>query len=149
LALLVVSAAVAAGIFGVTRIKLPRSSTKAIAPAPASVTTVASPSVAAGLPGTACGPEVETRAGQPTVVHAAFETAHFSIVICRTGGGDLYYRGVDKANAARWIVLPATGAAGSYEARNGSTRYQVGDSRLVAKTGDSVEVDEVVLSARS
>ncbi|WP_431041663.1 hypothetical protein ACQUSR_06905 [Streptomyces sp. P1-3] len=57
----------------------------------------------------------------------AFRTKNKQIVLCRTGGGTLYYFGEFRDRREKGIAMPATKTSEGYEARNGSYRYSIHD----------------------
>src|SRR5215207_2675940 len=48
---------------------------------------------------------------------AGFRTSRFRLYYCRTVGGQLYYRGISRADAAKATTLPARRIGGGFEAR--------------------------------
>jgi hypothetical protein len=80
---------------------------------------------------------------------AGFRTSRFRLYYCRTAGGQLYYRGISRADAAKATTLPARRIAGGFEARGleeGSVFvFRVAQSRLfVIQDGKQIFVDPII-----
>ena len=86
---------------------------------------------------------------RPATLVAAFRTSRFRLYYCRTAGGQLYYRGISRADAAKATTLPARRIAGGFEARgleDGSVFvFRVAQGRLfVIQDGKQIFVDPVI-----
>jgi hypothetical protein len=80
---------------------------------------------------------------------AGFRTSRFRLYYCRTAGGQLYYRGISRADAAKATTLPARRIAGGFEARGleeGSVFvFRVTQGRLfVIQDGKQIFVDRIM-----
>jgi hypothetical protein len=80
---------------------------------------------------------------------AGFRTSRFRLYYCRTAGGQLYYRGISRADAAKATTLPARRIAGGFEARGleeGSVFvFRVAQGRLfVIQDGKQILVDPIM-----
>ena len=80
---------------------------------------------------------------------AGFRTSRFRLYYCRTAGGQLYYRGISRADAAKATTLPARRIAGGFEARGveeGSVFvFRVVQGRLfVIQDGKQIFVDPII-----
>ena len=80
---------------------------------------------------------------------AGFRTSRFRLYYCRTTGGQLYYRGINRADAANATTLPARRIAGGFEARGveeGSVFvFRVTQGRLfVIQDGKQIFVDPII-----
>lgn len=80
---------------------------------------------------------------------AGFRTSRFRLYYCRTAGGQLYYRGINRADAAKATTLPARRIAGGFEARGmeaGSVFvFRVAQGRLfVIQDGKQIFVDPII-----
>ena len=80
---------------------------------------------------------------------AGFRTSRFRLYYCRTAGGQLYYRGISRADAAKATTLPARRIAGGFEARGleeGSVFvFRVAQGRLfVIQDGKQIFVDPII-----
>jgi len=80
---------------------------------------------------------------------AGFRTSRFRLYYCRTAGGQLYYRGISRADAAKATTLPARRIAGGFEARGreeGSVFvFRVAQGRLfVIQDGKQIFVDRII-----
>lgn len=80
---------------------------------------------------------------------AGFRTSRFRLYYCRTAGGQLYYRGISRADAAKATTLPARIIAGGFEARGmeaGSVFvFRVAQGRLfVIQDGKQIFVDPII-----
>jgi hypothetical protein len=96
--------------------------------------------VAATLPG--------SRPATPTLI-AGFRTSRYQVYYCRTAAGQLYYRGINRADAAKATTLPARRIAGGFEARGveaGSVYvFRVAQGRLsVIQDGKQIFVDPII-----
>jgi hypothetical protein len=85
---------------------------------------------------------------RPATLVAGFRTTRFRLYFCRTVRGQLYYRGISRADATQATTLAATAIPGGYEARNvvaGSEFvYRVAQGRLVVtKDGKQILVDAI------
>jgi hypothetical protein len=80
---------------------------------------------------------------------AGFRTSRFRLYYCRTAGGQLYYRGINRADAAKATTLPARRITGGFEARGleeGSVFvFRVAQGRLfVIQDGKQIFVDPII-----
>ena len=80
---------------------------------------------------------------------AGFRTSRYRLYYCRTAGGQLYYRGISRADAAKATTLPARRIAGGFEARGveaGSVfLFRVAQGRLfVIQDGKQIFVDPII-----
>jgi len=80
---------------------------------------------------------------------AGFRTSRFRLYYCRTAGGQLYYRGISRADAAKATTLPARRIAGGFEAQGreeGSVFvFRVAQGRLfVIQDGKQIFVDPII-----
>jgi len=80
---------------------------------------------------------------------AGFRTSRFRLYYCRTAGGQLYYRGISRADAAKATTLPARRIAGGFEAQGreeGSVFvFRVAQGRLfVIQDGKQIFVDQII-----
>jgi hypothetical protein len=80
---------------------------------------------------------------------AGFKTSRFRLYYCRTAGGQLYYRGISRADATKATTLPARRIAGGFEARgreDGSLYvFRVTQNRLfVIQDGKQIFVDPII-----
>ena len=80
---------------------------------------------------------------------AGFRTSRFRLYYCRTAGGQLYYRGINRADATKATTLPARRIAGGFEARGmekGSVIvFRVAQGRLfVIQDGKQIFVDPII-----
>lgn len=85
---------------------------------------------------------------RPATLVAGFLTSRFRLYFCRTVRGQLYYRGISRADATQATTLAAKAIPGGYEARtvvDGSVFvYQVAQRRLVVtKDGRRILVDAI------
>jgi hypothetical protein len=90
---------------------------------------------------------VATLPGPATLV-AGFGTTRFRLYFCRTDGGQLYYRGISRADPKQATTLPATTIPGGYQARKVVDGhlfvYQVVQRRLlVTRDGKRILTDTV------
>ncbi|HYQ62442.1 hypothetical protein [Actinophytocola sp.] len=80
--------------------------------------------------------------GSGAVLEAAFTTPKFTITLCRTTGGLLYYDGqVTGATptADTHLSIPATPTPTGYVARNGTYTYEIaGDQVFISHNGESL-----------
>ncbi|MEG4166354.1 MULTISPECIES: hypothetical protein [unclassified Microcoleus] len=75
-----------------------------------------------------------------------FATPNFSIYICRTPEGDIFYRGLSKINGTQINVMQVTaGDDGSYEATNGNIIYSINPQRLQVRQNGKVILTEAVI----
>ena len=86
---------------------------------------------------------------RPATLVAGFRTSRFRLYYCRTAGGQLYYRGISRADAAKATTLPARRIAGGFEARGveeGSVFvFRVAQGRLfVIQDGKQIFVDRII-----
>lgn len=117
-------------------------------PATSAPTTSAPGTTPAGRP---CPPGVAATlpdSGPATLV-AGFLTSRFRLYFCRTVPGQLYYRGISRADSRQATTLAARTIAGGYEARTvaeGSEFvYRVAQGRLaVTQDGKQILVDPVI-----
>jgi hypothetical protein len=84
---------------------------------PAPTPTTPAQTSAAGRPCPADVARTLPGAGPATLV-AGFGTSRFRLYFCRTDSGQLYYRGISRANAKQATTLAAKTIPGGYEARN-------------------------------
>jgi hypothetical protein len=110
-------------------------------------TTTAPRTTPAGRP---CPADVAaTLPGSPSAtLVAGYRTARFRLYVCRTAGGQLYYRGISRADARQATTIAATTIPGGYEARKVVDGhlfvYQIAQRRLVvAKDGKRLLVDPI------
>ena len=80
---------------------------------------------------------------------AGFRTSRFRLYYCRTAGGQLYYRGISRADAAKATTLPARRIAGGFEARGAEAGsvyvFRVAQGRLsVIQDGKQIFVDPII-----
>lgn len=80
---------------------------------------------------------------------AGFRTSRYQLYYCRTAGGQLYYRGINRADAAKATTLPARTIAGGFEARgveDGSVFvFRVAQGRLlVIQDGKQIFADRII-----
>ena len=86
---------------------------------------------------------------RPATLIAGFRTSRFRLYYCRTAGGQLYYRGISRADAAKATTLPARRIAGGFEARGveaGSVYvFRVAQGRLfVIQDGKQIFVEPII-----
>ncbi|MEG4106071.1 hypothetical protein [Microcoleus sp. S13_C5] len=75
-----------------------------------------------------------------------FATPNFSIYICKTQEGDIFYRGLSKINGTQINVMQVTtGDDGSYEATNGNIIYSINPERLQVRQNGKVILTEGVI----
>ncbi|WKX73093.1 zinc finger protein [Streptomyces sp. XD-27] len=74
--------------------------------------------------------------GSGTKLVKAFRTKNKQIVLCRTGGGKLYYFGEFKDRREKGIAMSATETSDGYEARNGAYRYRIHDGVVTIYESD-------------
>ena len=76
----------------------------------------------------------------------SFATHHFSIYICKTQEGDIFYRGLSKINGTQINVMQVTtGEDGTYEATNGNIIYSINPERLQVRQNGKVILTEAVI----
>jgi hypothetical protein len=80
---------------------------------------------------------------------AGFKTSRFRLYYCRTAGGQLYYRGISRADAAKATTLRARRIAGGFEARGAEEGslfvFRVAQGRLfVIQDGKQIFVDPII-----
>jgi hypothetical protein len=76
----------------------------------------------------------------------SFATPHFSIYICKTQEGDIFYRGLSKINGTQINVMQVTtGDDGTYEATNGNIIYSINPQRLQVRQNGKVILTEAVI----
>ncbi|MEG4444581.1 hypothetical protein QUB47_11125 [Microcoleus sp. AT9_B5] len=76
----------------------------------------------------------------------SFATANFSIYICKTQEGDIFYRGLSKINGSQINVMQVTtGDDGTYEATNGNIIYSINPERLQVRQNGKVILTEAVI----
>jgi hypothetical protein len=75
-----------------------------------------------------------------------FATPNFSIYICKTQEGDIFYRGLSKINGSQINVMQVTtGDDGTYEATNGNIIYSINPQRLQVRQNGKVILTEAVI----
>jgi hypothetical protein len=76
----------------------------------------------------------------------SFATPNFSIYICKTQEGDIFYRGLSKINGTQINVMQVTtGEDGTYEATNGNIIYSINPERLQVRQNGKVILTEAVI----
>ncbi len=76
----------------------------------------------------------------------SFATANFSVYICKTQQGDLFYRGVSKKSGNQINVMQVTtGDDGTYYATNRNIIYSINPKRLQVKENGKVILTEAVI----
>jgi len=76
----------------------------------------------------------------------SFATANFSIYICKTQEGDIFYRGLSKINGSQINVMQVTTSDdGTYEATNGNIIYSINPQRLQVRQNGKVILTEAVI----
>jgi hypothetical protein len=76
----------------------------------------------------------------------SFATPNFSIYICKTQKGDIFYRGLSKINGTQINVMQVTtGDDGTYEATNGNIIYSINPQRLQVRQNGKVILTEAVI----
>jgi len=76
----------------------------------------------------------------------SFATANFSIYICKTQEGAIFYRGLSKRNGSQINVMQVTtGDDGTYEATNGNIIYSINPDRLQVRQNGKVILTEAVI----
>ncbi|MEG4232782.1 hypothetical protein QUA40_11825 [Microcoleus sp. Pol11C3] len=76
----------------------------------------------------------------------SFATPNFSIYICKTQEGDIFYRGLSKINGSQINVMQVTtGDDGTYEATNGNIIYSINPDRLQVRQNGKVILTEAVI----
>ncbi|MCW6048528.1 hypothetical protein QUB60_27845 [Microcoleus sp. A2-C5] len=75
-----------------------------------------------------------------------FATANFSVYICKTQEGAIFYRGFSKRNGSQINVMQVTtGDDGTYEATNGNIIYSINPDRLQVRQNGKVILTEAVI----
>ena len=74
-----------------------------------------------------------------------FATPNFSIYICKTQEGDIFYRGLSKINGSQINVMQVTTSDGTYEATNGNIIYSINPERLQVRQNGKVILTEAVI----
>ncbi|MEG5019648.1 MULTISPECIES: hypothetical protein [unclassified Microcoleus] len=75
-----------------------------------------------------------------------FATPNFSIYICKTQEGEIFYRGLSKINGTQINVMQVTtGDDGTYEATNGNIIYSINPQRLQVRQNGKVILTEAVI----
>ena len=76
----------------------------------------------------------------------SFATPNFSIYICKTQEGDIFYRGLSKINGTQINVMQVTtGDDGTYVATNGNIIYSINPERLQVRQNGKVILTEAVI----
>ncbi|MGB3266824.1 MAG: hypothetical protein WBA89_23035 [Microcoleus sp.] len=76
----------------------------------------------------------------------SFATANFSIYICKTQEGAIFYRGLSKINGSQINVMQVTtGDDGTYEATNGNIIYSINPDRLQVRQNGKLILTEAVI----
>ncbi len=76
----------------------------------------------------------------------SFATANFSIYICKTQEGAIFYRGLSKINGTQINVMQVTtGDDGTYEATNGNIIYSINPDRLQVRQNGKLILTESVI----
>ena len=76
----------------------------------------------------------------------SFATPNFSIYICKTQQGDIFYSGLSKINGTQINVMQVTtGDDGTYEATNGNIIYSINPERLQVRQNGKVILTEAVI----
>ncbi|MEG4317494.1 MULTISPECIES: hypothetical protein [unclassified Microcoleus] len=76
----------------------------------------------------------------------SFATANFSVYICKTQQGNLFYRGVSKKSGSQINVMQVTTRDdGTYEATNGNIIYSINPERLQVRQNGKVILTEAVI----
>lgn len=108
-------------------------------------TTTAPTTTPAGRP---CPADVVATLPGPATLVAGFQTTRFRLYFCRTAPGQLYYRGISRADAKQATTLAAKTIPGGYEARTTFDGhrfvYRVARGRLlVTRDGRQILADAV------
>ena len=76
----------------------------------------------------------------------SFATANFSVYICKTQEGNIFYRGLSKRNGSQINVMQVTTSDdGTYEATNGNIIYSINPQRLQVRQNGKVILTEAVI----
>ncbi|MEO9125407.1 MAG: hypothetical protein ABI262_12090 [Microcoleus sp.] len=76
----------------------------------------------------------------------SFATANFSIYICKTQEGAIFYRGLSKRTNSQINVMQVTTSDdGTYEATNGNIIYSINPKRLQVRQNGKVILTEAVI----
>jgi len=75
----------------------------------------------------------------------SFATANFSVYICKTQEGAIFYRGLSKRNGSQINVMQVTTSDGTYEATNGNIIYSINPERLQVRQNGKVILTEAVI----
>lgn len=76
----------------------------------------------------------------------SFATANFSIYICKTQEGAIFYRGLSKINGSQINVMQVTTSDdGTYEATNGNIIYSINPDRLQVRQNGKLILTEAVI----
>jgi len=76
----------------------------------------------------------------------SFATANFSIYICKTQEGAIFYRGLSKRTNSQINVMQVTTSDdGTYEATNGNIIYSINPDRLQVRQNGKVILTEAVI----
>ena len=76
----------------------------------------------------------------------SFATANFSVYICKTQQGNLFYRGVSKKSGSQINVMQVTTSDdGTYEATNGNIIYSINPERLQVRQNGKLILTEAVI----
>ena len=75
----------------------------------------------------------------------SFATANFSVYICKTQEGAIFYRGLSKRNGSQINVMQVTTSDGTYEATNGNIIYSINPDRLQVRQNGKVILTEAVI----
>ena len=76
----------------------------------------------------------------------SFATANFSVYICKTQDGAIFYRGISKRNGSQINVMQVTTSDdGTYEATNGNIIYSINPERLQVRQNGKLILTEAVI----
>ncbi|MEG4996997.1 hypothetical protein [Microcoleus sp. B4-D4] len=76
----------------------------------------------------------------------SFATANFSVYICKTQEGAIFYRGLSKINGSQINVMEVTTSDdGTYEATNGNIIYSINPERLQVRQNGKLILTEAVI----
>jgi hypothetical protein len=76
----------------------------------------------------------------------SFATANFSVYICKTQEGAIFYRGLSKRTGSQINVMQVTTSDdGTYEATNGNIIYSINPARLQVRQNGKVILTEAVI----
>jgi len=76
----------------------------------------------------------------------SFATANFSVYICKTQEGAIFYRGLSKRTNSQINVMQVTTSDdGTYEATNGNIIYSINPDRLQVRQNGKVILTEAVI----